>query len=138
MPCSCCETATTSARCRCLISTTSNGLSCAPWSAPWWALVWAASRAPRRAPSSGLHRPGRTDRRRGGGGETGRRTPGWQLGAGAGHRASLGDTAVTVREAGGVVIGHRSVSVEDLIALGVAIGVEAEYEEEVAEGGNEE
>ena len=43
-----------------------------------------------------------------------------------------------VREAGGVVIGHRSLSVEDLIALGVAIGDEAEYEAELAEGGTEE
>ncbi len=33
----------------------------------------------------------------GGGGGTGRRTPGWQFGAGAGHRASLGDTAARRR-----------------------------------------
>jgi hypothetical protein len=41
-----------------------------------------------------------------------------------------------VRDAGGVVIGHRSLTPEGLIALGVAIGAEAEYE--AAEAGNKE
>ncbi len=38
-----------------------------------------------------------------------------------------------VRDAGGIVIGHRSLTPEDLIALGMALGDEAELEAEEAE-----
>ena len=43
-----------------------------------------------------------------------------------------------VRDAGGVVLAHRSLAAEDLIALGMAIGMEAEMEmeeEELADSG---
>jgi hypothetical protein len=33
-----------------------------------------------------------------------------------------------VRDAGGVVLGHRSLTAEDLIALGIDLGAEAEAE----------
>jgi hypothetical protein len=33
-----------------------------------------------------------------------------------------------VRDAGGLVIGHRSVSLEDLVALGIVLGDDAELE----------
>jgi len=43
-----------------------------------------------------------------------------------------------VRDAGGVVLAHRSLTAEDLIALGMAIGIEADMEleeEELADSG---
>ena len=36
-----------------------------------------------------------------------------------------------LRDAGGVVIGHRSLTPEDLIAFGMAVGEEAELEAEL-------
>ncbi len=38
-----------------------------------------------------------------------------------------------VRDAGGVVMAHRSLTAEDLIAMGMAIGMEAEMEMEEEE-----
>ena len=43
-----------------------------------------------------------------------------------------------VRDAGGLVLGHRTLTAEDLVALGMVIGVEAELESAAAEAGNEE
>jgi hypothetical protein len=43
-----------------------------------------------------------------------------------------------VRDAGGLVLGHRTLTPEDLVALGVVIGVEAELESAAADAGNEE
>ena len=43
-----------------------------------------------------------------------------------------------VRDAGGLVLGHRTLSAEDLVALGMVIGVEAELEAAAAEAGDEE
>jgi len=43
-----------------------------------------------------------------------------------------------VRDAGGLVLGHRTLTAEDLVALGMLIGVEAELESAAAEAGNEE
>ena len=43
-----------------------------------------------------------------------------------------------VRDAGGVVIGHRSLTLEDLIAFGMDLGDEAELEAAEAEGDSEE
>ncbi len=47
-----------------------------------------------------------------------------------------------VRDAGGLVIGHRSITAEDLVALGMVLGDEAELEAELdaaaAEPDNEE
>lgn len=43
-----------------------------------------------------------------------------------------------VRDAGGVVIGHRSLIPEDLIAFGMDLGDEAELEAAEAEGDSEE
>ena len=39
-----------------------------------------------------------------------------------------------VRDAGGLVLGHRTFTPEDLVALGMVIGVEAEIEAELAAG----
>ena len=43
-----------------------------------------------------------------------------------------------VRDAGGLVLGHRTVTAEDLVALGMVIGVEAESESAAAEARNDE
>ena len=43
-----------------------------------------------------------------------------------------------VRDAGGVVIGHRSLTLQDLIAFGTDLGDEAELEAAEAEGDSEE
>lgn len=43
-----------------------------------------------------------------------------------------------VRDAGGLVLGHRTLTAEDLVALGMVIGVEAELESAAAEVGNDE
>jgi hypothetical protein len=43
-----------------------------------------------------------------------------------------------VRDAGGLVLGHRTLTAEDLVALGMVIGAEAELDAAAAEAGNEE
>ena len=43
-----------------------------------------------------------------------------------------------VRDAGGIVIAHHSVTAEDLITLGIALGDEAELEEAEEEADAEE
>ncbi len=43
-----------------------------------------------------------------------------------------------VRDAGGLVLGHRTLTPEDLVALGIVIGAEAELEAAEAEAGDEE
>ena len=43
-----------------------------------------------------------------------------------------------VRDAGGLVLGHRTLTAEDLVALGMVIGAEAELESAEAEAGDVE
>ena len=43
-----------------------------------------------------------------------------------------------VRDAGGLVLGHQTLTPEDLVALGMVIGAEAELESAAAEAGDED
>ena len=52
-----------------------------------------------------------------------------QLGAGVGDRAPPGGAARdAVRDAGGLVLGHRLLTPEELVVFGIVVGDEIEFE----------